>query len=154
MYLKPPSFLCATEEDIRFLLAAQVHVGSLNCDNKMLQYVWRRRIDGVYIIHIGKTWQKLVLAARVIAAVKDANDVCAISAQSYGHRAVLKYAAHTGAQAVAGRFTPGSFTKYFMPSFREPRLIITTDPRSDHQAIREAAYVNIPVIGFCDIDTP
>jgi small subunit ribosomal protein SAe len=105
-------------------------------------------------LNIGKTWEKLVLAARVIAAVENPNDVCVISARPYGHRAVLKYAANTGAQAIAGRFTPGSFTNYITRSFKEPRLIIVTDPRVDHQAIREASYVNIPVIALCDTDAP
>ena len=77
-----------------------------------------------------------------------------ISARSYGHRAVLKYAANTGAQAIAGRFTPGSFTNYITRSFKEPRLIVVTDPRVDHQAIREASYVNIPVIALADTDAP
>jgi small subunit ribosomal protein SAe len=109
---------------------------------------------GIHIINIGKTWEKLVFAARVIAAVENPNDVCVISARPYGHRAVLKYAANTGAQAIAGRFTPGSFTNYITRSFKEPRLIIVTDPRVDHQAIREASYVNIPVIALCDTDAP
>lgn len=67
---------------------------------------------------------------------------------------MLKFAANTGAQAIAGRFTPGSFTNYITRSFKEPRLIIVTDPRTDHQAIREASYVNIPVIALCDTDAP
>lgn len=67
---------------------------------------------------------------------------------------MLKYAANTGAQAIAGRFTPGSFTNYITRSFKEPRLIVVTDPRVDHQAIREASYVNIPVIALCDTDAP
>lgn len=29
-----------------------------------------------------------------------------------------------------------------------------TDPRTDAQAIKEASYVNIPVIGLCDTDSP
>ena len=33
-------------------------------------------------------------------------------------------------------------------------MIVVTDPRFDHQAIREASYVNIPVIAFCDTDAP
>jgi small subunit ribosomal protein SAe len=33
-------------------------------------------------------------------------------------------------------------------------LLIVTDPRTDSQAVREAAYVNIPVIAFCDSDSP
>lgn len=109
---------------------------------------------GIHILNIGKTWEKLVFAARVIAAVENPNDVCVISARPYGHRAVLKYAANTGAQAIAGRFTPGSFTNYITRSFKEPRLIVVTDPRVDHQAIREASYVNIPVIALCDTDAP
>lgn len=110
--------------------------------------------SGIHVINIGKTWEKLVFAARVIAAVENPNDVCVISSRTYGHRAVLKYAANTGAQAIAGRFTPGNFTNYITRSFKEPRLIVVTDPRFDHQAIREASYVNIPVIAFCDTDAP
>jgi small subunit ribosomal protein SAe len=72
--------------------------------------------------------------------------VCVISARPYGQRAVLKFAAHTGSVAIAGRFTPGNFTNYITRSFKEPRLIIVTDPRTDAQAIKEASYVNIPVI--------
>ena len=38
--------------------------------------------------------------------------------------------------------------------FKEPRLLIVCDPRVDHQPIREASYVGIPVIAFCDSDSP
>lgn len=47
----------------------------------------------------------VVLAARIITAIDNPNDVCVISARPYGHRAVLKFASSTGAQAIAGRFT-------------------------------------------------
>jgi len=154
MTSKLPSVLSATDEEIQLLLAAQCHIGSKNCDKQMAPYVWKRRSDGIHVINIGKTWEKLVFAARVIAAVENPNDVCVISSRTYGHRAVLKYAANTGAQAIAGRFTPGNFTNYITRSFKEPRLIVVTDPRFDHQAIREASYVNIPVIAFCDTDAP
>lgn len=66
----------------------------------------------------------------------------------------MKFASHTGATAIAGRFTPGSFTNYITRSFKEPRLIIVTDPRTDAQAIKESSYVNIPVIALCDTDSP
>lgn len=154
MSSKLPPVLSATDEEIQMLLAAQAHIGTKNCDKQMESYVWKRRSDGIHIINIGKTWEKIVLAARIIATIENPNDVCVISARPYGHRAVLKYAANTGAQAIAGRFTPGSFTNYITRSFKEPRLIIVTDPRVDHQAIREASYVNIPVIALCDTDAP
>merc|ERR1711987_25793 len=65
-----------------------------------------------------------------------------------------KYAQYTGAQYIAGRFTPGCFTNLIQKKFMEPRLLILTDPRTDHQPIREASYVNIPIIAFCDTDSP
>jgi small subunit ribosomal protein SAe len=98
--------------------------------------------------------EKIVFAARIIAAIDNPADICVISARPYGQRAVLKFAAHTGAVAIAGRFTPGNFTNYITRSFKEPRLIIVTDPRTDAQAIKEASYVNIPVIALCDTDSP
>jgi len=134
------------------MLAAQVHLGTKNCDKTMEPYVYKRRADGIHVLNIGKTWEKLVFAARILATIENPADIAVISARPYGHRAVLKMAGFTGAQPIAGRFTPGNFTNYITKSFKEPRVIIVTDPRVDHQAIREAAYVNIPVIAFCDTD--
>jgi len=136
------------------MLAAQVHIGTRNADSKMADYIWRRRNDGIHIINVGKTWEKLMLAARVIVAVENPEDVIAISARPYGQRAVLKFAQHTGCQAIASRFTPGTFTNQITKQFREPRLLIITDPRTDSQAVRESSFVNVPVIAFCDSDSP
>jgi len=36
----------------------------------------------------------------------------------------------------------------------EPRLLIVTDPRTDSQAVAEAAYASIPVVALCDTDSP
>ncbi|KAF8458536.1 40S ribosomal protein S0 [Kalaharituber pfeilii] len=149
-----PAIFNATQRDIEMLIAAQCHIGSKNIQVHMNPYLWKTRPDGVNLINIGKTWEKIVLAARIIATIDNPADVCAISARPYGQRAVLKFAAHTGAVAIAGRFTPGNFTNYITRSFKEPRLIIVTDPRTDAQAIKEASYVNVPVIGLCDTDSP
>ncbi|KAL4931123.1 40S ribosomal protein uS2 [Aspergillus undulatus] len=149
----PPMFN-PTPQDIEMLLAAQCHLGSKNLQVHMDPYLWKTRPDGVNVINVGKTWEKILLAARIIAAIDNPADICVISARPYGQRAVLKFASHTGATAIAGRFTPGNFTNYITRSFKEPRLIIVTDPRTDAQAIKEASYVNIPVIALCDTDSP
>ncbi|WBW74866.1 40S ribosomal protein S0B [Schizosaccharomyces osmophilus] len=148
-----PSVLNAADDDIKKLLAADCHIGSKNLEVRMEPYVWKRRTDGIHILNLGKTWEKLVLAARIIATIENPADVCVVSTRAYGHRAVLKFAAHTGATAIAGRFTPGNFTNYITRTYREPRLIIVTDPRADAQAIREASFVNIPVIALTDTDS-
>lgn len=146
--------LTPREEDIQKMLAAQVHIGTRNSDAQMSDYIWKRRNDGIHLINIAKTYEKLMLAARAIVTIENPQDVIAISARPYGQRAVLKYAQYTGCQAIAGRFTPGTFTNQITKQFLEPRLLIITDPRTDAQPVREASYVNVPVIAFCDSDSP
>jgi len=149
-----PAILQVKEEDVQKMLSAEVHVGTTNSDFKMKPYIHKRRSDGLHIINLATTWEKLILAAKIIVAIENPQDVLCISARPYGQRAVLKFAQYTGAQSIAGRFTPGTFTNQITKQFREPRLLIITDPRIDAQAIKEASYVNIPVIAFCDSDSP
>jgi len=149
-----PAALAPSEDDVQKMLACQVHIGTRNLEVAMNPYVWKRRSDGVHIINIGKTWEKIQLAARIIAAIENPQDITVVSARPYGQRAVLKFANYIGAQAISSRFTPGTFTNQIQTKFMEPRLLIVTDPRLDHQPLREASYVNIPAIALCHTDSP
>jgi len=149
-----PAALNPSESDVLQMLACQVHIGTRNLDAANERYVWKRRSDGVFIINLQKTWEKLVLAARVIVAIENPADVVLISGRPYGQRAILKFAKYTGATAITGRFTPGTFTNQVQDRFVEPRLLIVSDPRTDHQPIRESSYVNVPTIAFCHTDSP
>jgi len=149
-----PALLAHREQDIQKMLAANVHIGSRNLDFQMEKYIWKRRVDGLHLIDVAKSWDKLMLAARILATIENPADIIAISARPYAQRAVLKFCTYTGAQTVSGRFTPGTFTNQITKQFREPRVLIVGDPRQDHQPVLEASYVNIPVIAFCDADSP
>jgi small subunit ribosomal protein SAe len=151
---KNPPALHLKQEDIARLLACNAHLGAKNLEPGMDRYLWSRRKDGVFIIDIRKTWEKLILAARAIVAIENPADVCVISSRSRGQRSILKFAKYTGATPIAGRYTPGTFTNQIQEKFLEPRLLILTDPRSDHQALTESSYVNIPTIAFCQTDSP
>jgi len=140
--------------DMTRFLAAATHLGANNVNFQMEGYVYKRRQDGVHILHLRKTYEKILLAARAIAAIENPADVYVISSRPMGQRAVLKFARYTGATPIAGRFTPGAFTNQIQAAFREPRLLVVTDPVTDHQPITEASYVNIPVIAFCNTDSP
>jgi len=146
--------LKAQEADIQKMLAATTHVGSTNSEVTMEQYVFKRKADGVNIINLKKTWEKMLLAARAIAAIENPQDVFVVSSRPTAQRAVLKFARYIGANAIAGRFTPGAFTNQIQAAFREPRLLIVADPRADHQPVTEGSYANIPIIAFCNIDSP
>merc|ERR1712079_139505 len=144
----------AQEADITKMLAATTHLGSENSETTMMQYIFKRRTDGVHIINLKKTWEKLMLAARAIATIENPEDVFVVSSRPYGQRAVLKFARYIGSTAMAGRFTPGSLTNQIQAAFREPRLLVIADPRADHQPVTEASYANIPVIAFANVDSP
>eukprot|EP00727_Mastigamoeba_balamuthi_P007644 m51a1_g350 putative 40s ribosomal protein s0 (281) ;mRNA; f:553537-554379 len=148
-----PAILNPTEDDMQKMLACQVHIGTRTLEASMQPYVWGRRADGTYIINLQKTWEKLVLAARVIAGIDNPQDVVVVSARVFGQRAVLKFAKYTKAQAVAGRYTPGTFTNQITKKFMEPRLLIATDPSTDHQAIHESCYCNLPVVALAHTDS-
>merc|ERR1719357_1787024 len=120
----------------------------------MEQYIFKKRNDGVNIINLKKTWEKLLLAARAIAAVENPQDVYVVASRPYAQRAVLKFAGDVGCSSIAGRFTPGAFTNQIQAAFREPRLLLISDPRSDHQPVTEASYANIPIVAFCNVDSP
>merc|ERR1712115_123707 len=104
--------------------------------------------------NLKKTWEKLILAARAIAAVENPADVFVVASRPYAQRAVLKFARYIGCSSIAGRFTPGAFTNQIQAAFREPRLLLISDPRSDHQPVTEASYANIPIVAFCNVDSP
>ena len=120
----------------------------------MKPYVWKRNKDGIHIIHLGKTWEKLMLAARVIAGIGNMEEVVVVGVREYAQRPILKFAQYTNAKAIASKWTPGTFTNQITKKFVEPRLVIVSDPRVDMRAVKEASYMNIPCIAFCDTDSP
>jgi len=142
------------DEDVKLMLAAKVHLGHEDIDAHMAQYVFKRTDAGVHIINLQKTWEKLILAAKAIAAIRNPEEVCVISAVQFGQRAIYKFAQFTGSNYIANRFTPGTFTNQIQKRYMEPRLLVLTDPSKDHQARTEAGYVNLPVIAFADTNSP
>jgi len=136
------------------MLVCKTHLGTRNCDYRMKRYVFRRTVDGIHIIHLGKTWEKLMVAARAIVTIENPSDVIVASQRPYGSRAVLKFSQYTGTHAMAGRWMPGTLTNQITQKYLEPRMLIVTDPRTDAQAVKEASYASIPVIALVDTDSP
>jgi len=144
------------DDDIVNMIAAEVHVGTQNCNSQMESYIYDRTRDGVFYLDLAKTWEKTMVAARIIAAIQEKNkkDVLIVSSRIFAQRAVLKFATHTGANYMGGKWVPGTLTNQNTKKYLEPRLVIVCDPRLDHQALTEASYMNIPVIALCDSDSP
>lgn len=76
--------LAMKEDDVSKLIAAGAHLGDPNVDFQMAQYVFKVKADGVPIINVRKTWEKLLIAARVVAAIENPADVCVLSNKPFG----------------------------------------------------------------------
>lgn len=66
--------------------------------------------NGIYIINLKRTWNKLLLESCAIITIGHPVDVSVIYSRNTGQRAVLTFGAITGATSIAGSFTTGTFT--------------------------------------------
>lgn len=132
-------------------LASGVHIGTQQKNRDMQEYIYRARTDGLYVMDVQKTDEKIRVAGRFVAQYKP-QDVLIVSARQYGKKPITMFAQVTGVRAKPGRFVPGSLTNPNLKEFMEIKLLITTDPRADAQAISEARDAGIPVIALCDSD--
>jgi len=145
------SGLSKKESDILRLLHSNCHIGSRNYTHGMERFIHSIGKEGVPIFKVDEIYEKIKLAARIIAGIQDLSEVYAISSREFGQRAVVKFAHYTKCSVTSSsRWTPGSFTNYKTKQFKEPKLIIVVDPYADFKPIMEASYCNIPVIALCD----
>jgi len=121
----------------------------------MKPFVDGRNNAGNYIFKVDEIYRRIKLAARVIASIPSLSEVIVVCAKEHGQRAVYKFGQYTGTTASASsRWIPGTLTNQITKKFQEPRLLVVADPKSDHQAVVEASYVNIPTIALCNTDAP
>ena len=130
-------------------LTCGVHIGTKQKSKDMEPYVYKVRDDGLRILNVNMTSEKVVEAAQFLKDF-DPKDVLVVSARQYGWKPATKFAESCGFECIAGRFTPGRLTNPEMRFFIEPKAIVLTDPAADAQAFREATNIKIPVIAMCD----
>jgi len=49
----------------------------------MAPYIYKRNNEGIHIINLARTWEKLMLAARIIAAIPNKKDVLIVSNREF-----------------------------------------------------------------------
>ncbi len=133
------------------LLAAGLHIGTRIKTVDMERYIFRVRPDGLFILNIGDTNEKIRVASKFMARVEPSR-VLAVSSRLYGKTPVEKFAELTKTTPIIGRFMPGLISNPLQPHHAEPQIVLVTDPRADWQAIKEATSVGVPVIALCDTD--
>jgi len=132
-------------------LAAGVHIGTQQKDNDMKDFIYRVRADGLYIIDIRKTDERIKQVAKFLARYEPAK-IFVVTSRQYGQYPAQKFADTIGALSHVGRFIPGTLTNPKLPKYVEPSVVIVTDPIGDAQVITEAVQSGLPVIALCDIN--
>jgi small subunit ribosomal protein S2 len=135
-------------------LKAGVHIGTSSGMKSMDWAIYRTRSDGLYVLDVHKTDDRIRTAAKFLAR-QDMSRVAACSVRAYGIYPVEMFCKVTGAVPITGRFIPGIFTNPNIKgryNFIEPTSILITDPHFDHQALKEAYRMGIPVISLVDTD--
>ena len=132
-------------------LAAGIHIGTQTKNADMKPYIYRVRSDGLYVLNVRVTNDKLGVASKFLAQF-DTDKLLVVSRRQYGQYPVNRFAQLTGAKAFAGRFIPGTLTNPNLPGFMEPEVLVLTDPRGDEQALKEANDIGIPTVALCDTD--
>lgn len=130
-------------------LTAGIHIGTQQKTKEMMRFVYRVRTDGLYVLDIQATDQRIRLAAKMLAKY-DRQRILVVSARQYGHYPSEMFAKAIGGRAIIGRFIPGTLTNPKLHIYIEPDVLVVTDPSGDVQAVNEAVNVGIPVIGLCD----
>ena len=130
-------------------LSCGIHIGTQQKTADMEGFIYRVRNDGLFVLDVKKTDERLRAAAKMVARYP-ADKVLFVSARQYGQKPIRMLAKHAGTVAIAGRFMPGTLTNPNTSQFMEPELIVLTDPAGDAQALREALNVGIPVIALAD----
>jgi small subunit ribosomal protein S2 len=133
------------------LLAAGLHIGTRIKTGDMEPYIYRVRPDGLFILNIGKTDQKIRVAARFIARFEPERTLI-VSSRLYGKTPVEKFCEITKTMPNVGRFMPGLISNPLQPYHADPQVVVVTDPRADWQSIKESSNAGVPVIALCDTD--
>ncbi len=128
-----------------------LHIGSRIKVVDMEKFIYALRPDGIYLIDINKTIERLNIAAKFISLFPS-DKVIITTSHVYGVKPVEKFCEIVGTIPVVKKFQAGLLTNRNLSSFSEPKLVLVTDPRYDSQAIEEASIAGIPVIAFCSTD--
>jgi len=137
--------------DLDKYLAAGVHIGTQIKTKSMEPFIFRVRDDGLFVLDVRKTDQRIRVAANFLARFP-ADKIAVVAVRQYGQRPAREFAKVVGAIPLVGRFVPGTFTNPDNERFVEPFVVILTDPKTDSQALDESIKMRIPVVALCDTD--
>jgi len=133
------------------VISTGIRVGTQVKTKFMKQFIEKASPEGLYMLNIDMTLEKIKTCAKFINRV-GAENIIACSGRQYAGIPIEKFCEMTGAKQLLGRFMPGTLTNPSLPYYIEPKLILISDPEVDVQALIEATNAGIPIIGISNTD--
>ncbi|MDR2708166.1 MAG: 30S ribosomal protein S2 [Nitrososphaerota archaeon] len=133
------------------LLSAGIHIGTRMKTLDMASFIYRVRPDGLFVLDVKKTDDRIRTAAKFLARYEKAK-VAVSATRLYAHEPVKKFCEVTGSTPIIGRFIPGQLSNPQYSRRVDPEIIVVSDPRADAQAVKEASRVGIPIVALCSTD--
>ena len=133
------------------MLSAGIHIGTRMKTRDMEPFIYRVRPDGLFVLDIQKTDERIRVAAKFLARFEPAK-VAVAASRLYAHEPAKKFCELTKSTPIVGRFIPGQLSNPLYVNRIDPEVIVVSDPRADAQAVKEASKVGIPIVALCSTD--
>jgi small subunit ribosomal protein S2 len=133
------------------LLSAGIHIGTRMKTKDMAPFIYRVRPDGLFVLDVKKTDERIRTAAKFLARFEPAR-IVAIASRLYGREPVKRFCEIIKATPISGRFIPGMLSNPLYAGRIEPNVVLVSDPKADAQAVKEAGAIGIPVMALCSTD--
>ena len=88
------------------LLSAGIHIGTRVKTKDMEQFIYRIRPDGLFVLNVKKTDERLRQAAKFLSRFEPSR-ILAVAGRLYAQEPVQKFCDVIGATSITGRFIPG-----------------------------------------------
>ncbi len=134
------------------LLSAGIHIGTRVKTKDMDPFIYRVRPDGLFVLDVKKTDERIRIAAKFLARYEPSK-IVAVAARLYAREPAKRFCEVTKATPIVGRFIPGMLSNPQHPGRIEPSAVIVSDPKADVQAVLEAGAIGVPVIALCSTDS-
>src|SRR3989304_1308745 len=105
------------------LLSAGIHIGTRMKTKDMEPFIYRVRPDGLFVLDVKKTDDRIRVAAKFLARFEPAK-VAVAATRLYAHEPVKKFCELTGAMPLTGRFIPGLLSNPLYARRIDPEIIV------------------------------
>jgi len=139
------SWLIPLEEYIK----AGVHIGTKVKTKDMKKYIAKIRGDGLAIIDITKTDEKLRIATKFLSRYEP-NEILVVGRRETARKPLQMLNKYTNILTYPGRYPPGLLTNVSLPSFSDVEIVVVTDPILDKNALLDAYRTGKVIVGLVD----